>query len=221
MAARVNILAFDTSSACSIALQQGHQVKAMHEIAPMQQARLILPMIQELLDSSSLMLSQLDAIAYGCGPGSFTGIRIASSVAQGLSFAAQLPIIKISSLAALAQAVFLEQKWPRLLVAVDARMGEVYWASYEVNPSGSVKLLDQEIVCAPDLITVPEGENWYAVGDGWDSYSEIMIKRLGFKPQAVHSKSLPTAEAVLKLASIKFTQGDLLKTSEAIPTYLR
>src|SRR5690349_9145853 len=136
MASKI-ILAFDTStSACTVALQNGDFVSVRHQLAPKQQAQLILPMINELLSSTSLTANELDAIAYGCGPGSFTGIRIASSVAQGIGFAINKPIIPVSSLAALAQTAFLEQQWTRLLVAVDARMGKIYWANYVINPSG-------------------------------------------------------------------------------------
>jgi tRNA threonylcarbamoyladenosine biosynthesis protein TsaB len=232
MAKRVThlkILAFDTSSsACSVSLQNGHEIKSLHKIAPMQQARLILPAIQELLDSSSLTLNQLDAIAYGCGPGSFTGMRIASSVAQGIGLATKLPIIRISSLAAIAQAAFLERQWTKLLVALDARMEEVYWAVYKLGGHGRVELIGEEQVCDPKKVTMPEsgescekGLNWYGIGDGWEKYREVLITRLGFQPRIINALQLPTAEAILELAKTKLDQDDWVAAYDAIPTYLR
>ena len=127
----MKILAIETSShACSVALLNEDKVKISHIISPMQQAKLILPMIDELLKSSALTLNDLDAIAYGCGPGGFTGVRIAASVAQGLGFAVKLPIIPISSLAVMAEAAFLERQWRKLLVAVDARADQIYWIEH-------------------------------------------------------------------------------------------
>src|SRR5579871_1229278 len=106
------ILAFDTSSqVCSVALLNGETITSSYQIAPMQQAKLILPMIQKIIKAANITLDELDAIAYGCGPGSFTGMRVANSVAQGLGFAKHLPLIRISSLAILAQSALEEQKW--------------------------------------------------------------------------------------------------------------
>ena len=120
----MKILAFDTSSnACSVALLNGSAVHSSNKTLPMQQAKLILPMIHTLLDECSVGLEELDAIAFGCGPGSsFTGIRIATSVAQGLGFATQKRLISVSSLAALAQTAYLAHGKERVFVAVDARM---------------------------------------------------------------------------------------------------
>ncbi|RDI46067.1 tRNA threonylcarbamoyladenosine biosynthesis protein TsaB [Aquicella lusitana] len=220
----VNILAFDTSSsACSIALRKGGEITVLHEIAPMQQARLILPMIQAALDSFSLTLHQLDAIAYGCGPGSFTGIRIASCTAQGLGFASAVPLVSISSLAALAQTVFMEQGFRKLLVALDARMGQVYWAAYEAGQEGRVQLIHQEQLCAPDEVDLPtqlHTEQWYGVGDGWEKYGKIMSTALKFEPAVVESQ-LPSARAMLELAEIKLQRGEYVTAGQALPAYLR
>ena len=232
--APLKILAFDTSSsACSVALQNGDKINYLNKIAPMQQARLILPMIQELLHSSALTLKQLDAIAYGCGPGSFTGMRIASSVAQGIGLATNVPIIRISSLAAIAQAAFLEQQWTKLLVALDARMQETYWAIYELGKHGRVELVEEEQACAPKKVTIPESISrilrdsdgkkldWCGVGDGWEKYREALVMRLGFEPQAINASQLPTAIAILELAKGKLDQGDWITAADAVPAYLR
>lgn len=222
MAQRVKLLAIDTSSqACSVAIMDGDNVTAVHKIAPMQQTNLILPMIQDLLDSSSLNLNQLDAIAYGCGPGSFTGIRIASSVAQGLGYGANLPVIPVSSLAATAQAAFLEKQWRRLLVSIDARMKLIYWAAYEVSLDGCVELVGEEQACEPELIVAPESGDWSGVGDGWTVYGDRLVDRLGYAPIEINPSQLPTAEALLALAKVKFDRGEWVAASAAIPVYLR
>jgi len=218
----MKILAFDTSTtACSVAIQNGNQIKCLDRVAPMQQAKLILPMINELLEASSLTLAHLDAIAYGCGPGSFTGIRIASSVAQGIGFATQKPIIKVSSLAALAQAAFLEQHCTKMLVAVDARMDQIYWASYEVRNKGSVELVNQEWLCRPENVCIPEMNDWCGVGDGWGIYAQALTSRSGFTLQSIYSSQLPSAQAILQLARVKYDKNEWITASEAIPVYLR
>lgn len=227
----MRILAFDTSSeACSAALwdsssTMNDQIKTRHQIAPMQQARLILPMIQALLSSSSLQLNKLDAIAYGCGPGSFTGMRIASSVVQGIGVAEGLPILQISSLAAMAQAAFMKHQWDKLLVAVDARMEQIYWAIYEVNQAGLVELIGAEQVLKPDELFQSNHElssgKWYGIGDGWKKYEEKLVKQLGFSPCNIDYTALPEASAMLGLAKKQLDDGNQVAISQALPVYLR
>jgi tRNA threonylcarbamoyladenosine biosynthesis protein TsaB len=222
----LKILAFDTSStACSVAVLNGEALHVSHQIQPMQQARLILPMIDELLSAASLSLSQLDAIAYGCGPGSFTGIRIANSVAQGLGLATERPIIRISSLAAIAQTAYLAQHWAQLLVALDARTDQVYWAAYQANQQGYVELIGQELISSPAAVVLPPdmGLAWCGVGDGWGKYERQFTERLGKKPQTISAAQLPSAEAVLKLAMRKIEKGELgeVAARDAVPNYLR
>lgn len=225
---RMKILAIDTSSeACSVALLKSDlnasdEIKSLHRIAPMQQARLLLPMIQELLHSSSLMLSDLDAIAYGCGPGSFTGIRIASSVAQGIGLAAQLRIIPISSLAGMAQAAFLKHHWSNLLVAVDARVQQIYCAAYKANVYGIVELVGQEMVVRPEEISPSLSDiKYYGIGSGWKLYEKQLVRHLGIKPCAINFSQVPEASAMLTLAKIQLEKGNHVSVSEAVPVYLR
>lgn len=210
----MKILAFDTStSACSVALLNENTVKLSHQMAPMQQAKLILPMIHDLLEKESLTLNDLDTIAYGCGPGSFTGIRIAASVAQGIGFGIKKPIIPVSSLAALAQTAFLQWQWPRCLVAIDARSELIYWALYETNASGCMELKGKEQLSKPEDIKTPDNTIWYGAGDGWG--------KLTGKAKAVNTAALPDAQALLQLAKVKFERGDWVTPFEAIPVYLR
>jgi tRNA threonylcarbamoyladenosine biosynthesis protein TsaB len=213
----MKLLAIDTSSnACSVALLIDDQVHSLHEVVPMQQAQLILPMIDNLLNSVGMKLAELDALAFGCGPGSFTGVRIATSVMQGLALATQLPLISISSLAATAQAAYHDLGWQKLLVVMDARMQEVYWGAYIVK-NGFVELQDAEKVTPPDLVSQPSGAEWAGVGTGWDVFQD----RIPFRYGNQDASRLPMATAILQLAKEKYQKQDWLKPEEALPVYLR
>lgn len=177
-------------------------------------------MVKELILSNYIKLNQLDAIAYGSGPGSFTGVRIATSVAQGIGFAAKLPVIPISSLAALAQSAYLENQGSTFFIAVDARMDQIYWAVYQTNQQGYVELIGKEKLCSPGEISCFEIEG-YGIGDGWEKYEKILVKRLGFQPEAVYSSQQTTANAIIQLAKIKFEREEWVAPSEAVPVYLR
>lgn len=214
----MKLLAIDTSSqACSIALQLGEKTISQHIIAPMQQAQMLLPEISKLLQSEKIELNHIDAIVFGCGPGSFTGIRIAISAAQGLAYAANLPLISISSLAALAQAAFMELSWKKLLVAVDARVQEVYCGAYEVQKDGLVSLIGEERVCAPEAVVAPNESTWNGVGNAWDIYTD----KMSFIPSVRTADPLPTALAMLALAKPKYINQDYTSAKDAIPVYLR
>lgn len=218
----MNLLAIETSSnACSVALLTGETTTVFHEVAPMQQTKQILPVIQKLLAETGIGLKDLDALAFGCGPGSFTGVRIASSVTQALAFVEKLPIISISSLAAIAQSAWLEQQYPQSLVALDARMNQVYWAAYKVNEQGLVELQGEEQVCLPQEIKASQPGVWYGLGDGWNKYQQELVSQLAFEPAAIKIKQLPTAEGVLALAKNKFERGEWVEPAGALPVYLR
>lgn len=222
----MNILAFDTSSsACSVALYVGEgladgQTYSAHEHAPMQHTSIILPMMQSLLDSAGLKLADLNAIAFGCGPGSFTGIRIAASLAQGLAYANDLPVIPISSLAACAQSAWLEHGWKQLITAVDARMNQVYWCAYQVEDGLVVPVYPEELASPATVHQIPAGD-WYAVGDGWGVYGVELEAAISLKPLKIEPQRVPGAEAVLSLAKERFSRGDWVTAAEALPVYLR
>jgi len=220
MASRVKILAFDTSSSViSIALQNEEELVFFDQVAPLQHTQLILPKIKSMLDSCDISLNQLDAVAYACGPGSFTGIRIASSVVQGIGLATSLPIVPVSSLAVLAQTAYLEQQWTNLLVALDARMDQVYWAVYQTNAHGIVELFGEEQVLFPDQTIINNKcLDWYGVGDGWDRYQTILSKH---GARRIAKEQQPDARALLSLAKIKLKNGDWVASCDAIPVYLR
>jgi tRNA threonylcarbamoyladenosine biosynthesis protein TsaB len=219
----MKILALDTShSACSLALLTEDGIQTSHHHAPMQQAQLVLPLLHELMRANKIKLNDLDALAFGRGPGSFTGVRIAASVMQGLAYAVDLPLISISSLAATAQAAFHDLGWKKLMVGTDARIQEVYWGVYALNTAGLVELIGNESVCAPNLITFPAGNDWYAVGNAWNEYKDSMLQRLTFSPLGVDADRIPRADAVALLAKEKYLNHEWNKSvAEAVPIYLR
>jgi tRNA threonylcarbamoyladenosine biosynthesis protein TsaB len=219
---RLKLLAIDiSSSACSVALQNEGDVVSLHEHAPMQQTQLLLPMIHSLLEKSSLDLAKLDAITYACGPGSFTGIRIAASTAQALAYAHHKPLIPVSSLAVLAQTTYLKHNCPTMLVAVDARMNQIYWAAYQVALNEQVALIHEEILCAPDKVTVKVPLHWQGVGDGWEKYATSLKLALGELPETIYPLEVARAEAMLPLAESLFHEGKRIKATEATVVYLR
>jgi tRNA threonylcarbamoyladenosine biosynthesis protein TsaB len=205
------LLAFDTAfSACSVGLLLDNKIHTQHVIAPQQQDKLILSEINNLLKTHHLELKDLNALAFGCGPGSFTGVRIAATVAQSLSYATHVPIIRISSLATMAQTAYEEKGWKRILVAVDARMGQIYWGAYELGEDGL--MVGKEGVLKPELVPIPEGE-WYGVGDGWPLLSDVIS--LIDKDMEV----LPKASGLLSLAKNKFELRQFVAVHEALPEY--
>lgn len=224
----MKLLAFDTSTAaCSVALldtskSTTQQIYSLHQIQPQQQGKLILPMIHAVLESASVSMQELNAIAYGCGPGSYTGVRIACSVAQGIGLATDCRVLAISSLAAMAQAAYQAFQWRHLLVALDAHMQEIYWSAYHVSDLGYVELSGQEEVLNPLNVRMPHDKvDWYGIGDGWGKYGEILSNQADERLKSINIELLPTAEAMLGLAKLKYEQGDWIASSEALPVYLR
>ena len=178
------ILAVDTATEnCSVALMIGDDVISRCEYAPREHTTKILPMIDAVLADAGIKLKQLDALAYGRGPGSFTGVRIGIGIAQGLAFGANLPMIGVSTLAAMAQGSFRLHQAEHVLTAIDARMGELYWAQYQRKTDGDWLLLGNEQVIAPDVLlaNVQADQNtWLTAGTGWEDYP-VPLSQLPFK----------------------------------------
>lgn len=222
----MNILALDTSlSACSAALFHAGQVFSSYQVAERQHARLILPMIHELLNSNGLSLNDIDVFSYGQGPASFTGTRIAVSVVQGLAYAVDKPVVPISSLALLAQTAFMENQSHRVLVALDARKEQVYWAAYQLNHDHqSMELIGQEHISTPANVVLPKTEpgqlHWQGIGDGWSKYPDILAASTALRPLLNQTVLLPHAKALLPLARISFEQGLYVAAKDALPIYL-
>ena len=217
----MNLLALDTSTEfLSLALQVGDEkgcdkTYVHYQHAGQAASQLVLPQIQALLDSANIKLQDLDGIAFGAGPGAFTGVRVACGVAQGLGFGAGLPVVGVNTLLALAQT----SGENKVIACLDARMGEIYHAAF-VRENGEWIELSKTIVCKPEAAPVLEGV-WTGVGSGWAAYGEVL--------SAVYAKNLvktltnitPTAEAILQLAVPIFAAGSAKPASEAMPIYIR
>lgn len=216
----MKILALDTATeACSAALLCDGSVHERHDIAPRRHAELILPMVDAVLGQAGLGLNDLDAIAFGRGPGAFTGVRIAAGVTQGLSLGAGLPVIPVSSLAALAQPAL--GKAAVILPAIDARMGEVYWASYESGQDGLANQASEEQVTPPDAVQVPSVKQVFGVGSGWGTYRECLDRVLGKQISGVEPERFPLARDMLPLAVREYNAGRCVSAEQALPVYLR
>ncbi len=219
------ILTLDASTeACSVALLNGDEATERYELAPRKHAQLLLPMVESLLADSQIKLNRLDVIACNVGPGAFTGIRIAVSVAQGLTYGADLPAIGISSLANLAALGFSQTGNTDCLCAIDARMSEVYFAGYKIN-NGLPEVIDHEKVISPSLI---EYSNYQAlslnqcqlVGSGWSEYAGELYTN-GLNGSQYLAECYPRAKHSLALAKYQFDENKLLEPQELQPTYLR
>jgi tRNA threonylcarbamoyladenosine biosynthesis protein TsaB len=219
----LRILAIETATAaCSAALYIDGEISERHVPAPREHAQLILPMIDALLAEAGILVRALDAIAFGRGPGSFTGVRIAASVVQGIAFAAELPVVAVSTLAALAQGAMRETGEHCVMAALDARMSEVYWGLYiREQPDGLPLVQGEECVCAPQVIEVPESGVWIAAGSGWASYREELLKQAGQRVNRLLPGLEPGAGDLVLLAAEGYRQGDILRPEEAVPVYLR
>ncbi len=218
----MRLLAIETATeACSAALYIDGEMSERYTVAPRQHAERILPMMDQLLAEAGLKLSQLDALAFGRGPGSFTGVRIATGVIQGAAFGAQLPVVPVSTLAALARRHHRMCGARRILPAFDARMGELYWAAYEVTDDGQMARVEPEQVAAPEQVSLPAGKGWQGAGRGWASYGEILIRRMGARLSAVRADLLCSAQDVAWLAVRGYEAGEAVAAERALPVYLR
>jgi tRNA threonylcarbamoyladenosine biosynthesis protein TsaB len=218
----LRILAIETATeACSAALYIDGDVIQRYQLAPRQHVALILPFVDELFNEAGVNVNQLDAVAFGRGPGSFTGLRIAAGITQGIAFGADLPVIPVSTLAALAQGATRKIPAKKILAALDARMQEVYWGTFSLDGSGLMTLHGEEAVCAPGLVARPDGSDWQAAGDGWSSYREALLERLGFEPAACLASLKPQAADVAVLGAAKFIAGQTVPPEQAAPIYLR
>jgi len=217
----MNLLAIDTATeACSAALYLDGAIAARYALAPREHARLILPMVDELLREADIKPTQLDAVSFGRGPGAFTGLRIAAGVVQGIAYGADLPVVPVSSLAALAQGCYRERGVTRVLATIDARIGEVYWGMYELG-EGVAELRGEERVMTPHSVPLPEGEGWYGAGSGWAAYGDILQTRLQDHVSHVEGARCPHAHDVALLAAAAYRRGETVSAAQAAPVYLR
>lgn len=218
----MKILAIDTTEqACSAALLLDDHLVESFEVAPRQHSRLILPMTGGLLAEAGIRLQDLDGIGFARGPGSFTGVRIAVAVAQGLALAADLPLLPVSSLAALAQGVAREHAQSRVLATFDARMGELYWALFEES-AGRVRLLGEEHVSPAAEVRVPDPHLPFALaGSGAGPCREQAGGLQGIADSAVFPEAMVHAGDVATLARAQLAAGETVPAEQAMPVYLR
>jgi tRNA threonylcarbamoyladenosine biosynthesis protein TsaB len=218
----MRILAIDTSGeACSAALLTETGIAQRLVLEPRRHADLILGLVEALLREADTQLTELDALAFGRGPGSFTGVRIATAVVQGLAFGADLPVLAVSSLAGLAQGQHRRQGARQCLAALDARMGEIYWGRYVMDSQGLMRLVGEEAVTTPALAELPEDDGWQGAGSGWDPYGDLLRQRLGLRIRDVDPAAICESQDLVLMAAADFAAGLALPPEQALPVYLR
>ncbi|MDA8389143.1 MAG: tRNA (adenosine(37)-N6)-threonylcarbamoyltransferase complex dimerization subunit type 1 TsaB [Gammaproteobacteria bacterium] len=211
----MNILAIETATeVASVALACGGQTRQKIIQGGLARAEGVLALIAPLLAEADVPLAALDVIAFGRGPGSFTGLRVAASLAQGLAFALDRPVAAVSSLQALAHTA----GGGRVLAALDARQEEVYYGYFTQDAAGIPQPQGEEGLCGPQHMPPPPTPHHVAVGSGADRYGEILIVRFGV---TVRAGLAPTAAAVASLAARMAACGKLIAPQEALPVYLR
>lgn len=218
----MKILAVDTSTeACSAALSINGEIVSEYQLAPREHTQLILQMVDNLLQNADLKLSDLTALAFGRGPGSFTGVRIATGVVQGLAYGADLPVVAVSTLASIAQQAQDELKQSHVLAGIDARMGGMYWGCYTLAENGLMKLSGKEQVSAPEAVSVSEKARWCVAGSAWSSYQQQLEKQLGEKIDSGYGHYFPHSGSIARLAAYQFELGNAVDAAQAQPVYLR
>ena len=202
--------AFETSTEwCSVALWRDGELSAIEQRAANRHGELALPMLERLLAAAGLKVADLEAIAFGAGPGSFTGLRIACGIAQGLAFARGLPVLGVSSLEAMAE----ECGAPRVVACLDARMGEVYYSALEKRGARWAEVVPAQCV-APAAAPRPPGEGWVGCGNGFAAYGTMGLR-------SVYPEIHPGAAAVARLAAPRLAAGEGMDAARAAPNYLR
>ena len=214
----MNILALDTSTDfCSAALWRDGQVVERAVSAGQSHSTLLMSMVDAVLAESGLALVAVDGIAFGEGPGSFTGLRIACAVAQGLAFSADLPVAGIGTLHAMAVACGA----PRVVCCLDARMQEIYHAAYSLDAGGQWCEVSAPRVCAPLAVPDADGDGWTGCGSGFAVYGPALQARLGHSLCAVRQDIFPHARDIAALAAPVFAAGRGLPAEQAAPIYIR
>ena len=214
----MKILGFDTSTeGCAVGLNQDGEITSRFELTPRRHTECVLPWSEALLEQASISKKDLDAIAVGIGPGAFTGVRLAVSLAQGMALGLSIPVVAVSTLACMAQAC---QHDGPIAVLIDARMDECYIGFYQ-KKDGIVQLLSPEQLLAPENIRLPFTGNWIGVGSGFASYANRIEANVLSQLLCIDANALPKAEALLQIAVAEFEAGKACATELIEPTYLR
>ncbi len=177
---------------------------------------MLIPMVDALLNEAGLRLSDMDGIAFGAGPGSFTGVRIACSAAQGLALGAGKPVVGVCTLQALAEA----SGHDKVIAVLDARMAEVYHAIYEIR-NGEWATVCEPSLCLPLQAPAVEGSHWYGAGSGFIAHGGQLNARYGGNLAGVDEQAVPQAAAIARLAAPMFVSGLGVDAANAMPLYLR
>lgn len=229
----LKILAIDTSiDACSAALWNDGALITRFAIAPQKQSKLILSFVKEVLEEGGLNgVKQLDAIAVALGPGSFTGVRLAASVAQGLALAGDLPVVPLSTLRVMAQGAYTEYKYAatNVLVALDAKMQQIYWGLYSIAEDDCMAQTStsKDKLGMPQEVEIPKTlafESMIGVGDGWQLYEDdlrLRCKEVSITLEVVKKTFYPHAADVARLGVIAYNKGQMVAAEKALPVYLR
>jgi len=213
----MKLLVLDTSTEyCSAALWLNGQIHARRVLTGQRPSSLLLPMVDELLRESAIGLRQLNGIAYGAGPGSFTGLRIACAVTQGLAFGADLPVVGVSTLESIAEQAGAD----KVLTVLDARMAEVYWAAYQHDATGWHAVAEPALAL-PESVVVPAGNDWVGAGNGFVVLGEVLRPRLAAQLVRIDDTIMPDAAAMAPLAVQAFERGEGMDAALAAPIYLR
>lgn len=217
----MRLLCIDTSTeACSAAVCADGQISARTVTEPRAHADLILDMITTVMDEASLRVSSLTAVAFGCGPGSFTGIRIGTSVALAIAFAHEHPVIPVSCLATLAQGAMREHAAERVVAAMDARMSEVYWGLFERQRGRAVPIAAESVSEPQQLGQLPPGK-WLGIGSAWNNYAVTLHDACGAGLIGWQAERFPQAADMVSLAAHELACGRTLAARDAHPVYLR
>ena len=213
----MRILALETSTEyCSVALWQDGEIVSRCEAVGQKHSERLMPMIDELLQATGHKLQAMNVIAFGMGPGSFTGVRIACGVTQGLALGADLPVVGVCTLQALAQAAGHD----KVITALDARMGEIYHAAYQ-NQDGIWAAVSEPCLCKPEDAPLVSGEDWYGVGSGFAAHGEKLGVRYAGQLQGADGAAVPQASAIATLGARQFAAGRGVDAALALPLYLR
>ncbi len=221
----MNYLAIDASTeACSVALEYQGKVYSRYELCPQSHSLLLLPMVDAVLQEAGVKLSQLDGLIYGRGPGSFTGVRIGIGVAQGLAYSANLMLVGISTLQAMAQQAFELHGQSMVIAAIDARMSETYSGLFALDDHNLMQPVKAEVVIAPELLKNYIDDNSVTklsgVGSAWDAYPE-QLANISDLVEVNNQVQFPRAQAMLNLAKAEFAKGNQVSAEHAEPVYLR
>ena len=213
----MRVLALETSTEyCSVALWQDGAVVERSGLAVQKHSEMLIAMLDELLRDAGCRIQDMDGIAFGMGPGSFTGVRIACGAVQGLALGANLPVAGVCTLQALAEASGKR----RVIAALDARMGEIYHAAYEKN-DGAWTTVSEPLLCKPEDARLLKGNDWFGTGSGFAVHGEKLGERYARQLQGVDGAAVPQAAAIAILGAAQFAQGRGVDAAEALPLYLR